>query len=152
MIALIAALSGLALVWRAERHETDLRQAGEAASRAARAVAVDLTTYDYRTVDDDHARVTAAGTARFRRYFASVGPKSAAVVRKLHVTARGRVVAAAPEVGDSTHVRVLLFVDQVVRAKGTRGSQTEEPRLSMQMVREGDRWLVDTVDLENSVR
>lgn len=151
-LALIVALAGLTVAWRAERHETSLRQAGEAASRAARAVAVELTTYDYRTVEDDHARVTAAGTARFRRYFASVGAKSAAVVRQLQVTARGTVVAAAPQVGDSNHVRVLLFVDQVVRAKGTRGSQTEEPRISIQMVREGDRWLVDTVDLENSVR
>ncbi len=149
-VVLIAALVALALAWRAERHQSALRSAGTSATAAARTVAVDLTTYDYRTVKADHARVAALGTPRFRSYFASVGAKSAAVVRSLHVTARGRVIAAAPLVRDTSHVRVLLFVDQVVSARDTKGSHTEEPRISMQMVHDGGRWLVDTVQLEDS--
>jgi hypothetical protein len=69
----------------------------------------------------------------------------------LQVVASGSVVDSAPKVRDTRHVEVLLFVDQRVRSTNSAGTRTEEPRLSMQMVREGGRWLVDAVDMENSL-
>jgi Mce-associated membrane protein len=148
-LTLVAALVVLVLQWRSAHEESALRRAGEDAVVAARSAAVALTSYDYRTLAADHRRVAAAGTARFRSYYQSVSASTAKAVRALHVTAKGSVVAAAPDVEDADHVRVLLFVDQrVTSARG--GTRVEQPRLSMAMVHEDGRWLVDSVALENS--
>jgi hypothetical protein len=59
------------------------------------------------------------------------------------------VLDAAPDVVDTSHVAVLLFVDQTVTGKGIKGTRTEEPRMRLSMVAVGGRWLVDAVELEN---
>jgi hypothetical protein len=46
-------------------------------------------------------------------------------------------------------VKVLLFVDQRIRSAGTRGYRSEQTRLTVQMVRQDDRWLVDEIELTN---
>jgi Mce-associated membrane protein len=150
-VVLVVAVVLAGLGWCSAAHERALRTAGVEATAAARRAAVALTTYDHRSLDVDRERVEEAGTARFREYFASIGARTAATVRRLRVTARGSVVAAAPDVRDERHVRVLLFVDQQVRARGTEATRTEQPRLVMEMVRQDGRWLVDRVDLESSL-
>lgn len=149
-VALAVALVALVLTWRQARHETGLREAGSSAVTAAGTAAVALTTYDYRTLAEDHQRVLDLGTAKFRTSFTSVSKSASAAVTSLQVTAKGSVIAAAPLVRDSRHVQVLVFLDQRVTSKGHAGSQTEEPRLSMSMVEQDGKWLVDAVELESS--
>jgi hypothetical protein len=150
-LALVAALVALGLTWRHAQHEEALRRAGHDAEAAARRAAVSLTTYDHRHLEHAYDWVDRDGTARFRKQFTEVSAKARASVLALDVVASGSVVASAPKVRDTRHVEVLLFVDQRVRSTNSGGSQTEEPRLSMQMVREHGRWLVDAVEMENSV-
>jgi Mce-associated membrane protein len=150
-VALVAATVLLVVTWRRADHEHALRAAGRSADAAARRVAVELTTYDYRTIGDAYDWVDRDGTARFRKQFASVSADARASVVALRVVATGTVIASAPDVVDTQHVRVLLFVDQQVRSTNSTGSRTEEPRLRMDMVRVGGRWLVDAVQRENSL-
>jgi hypothetical protein len=150
-LALVLALVGLALTWRRSDHEHALRQAGDDADAAARRVAVALTTYDYRKLAHAYDWVDKDGTARFQRDFTSVSANARATVVALKVVATGTVIASAPVVRDTGHVRVLLFVDQRVHSTNSQGTHTEQPRLSMQLVRQHGRWLVDAVDMDNSL-
>jgi Mce-associated membrane protein len=151
VVALVASVVLLVLSWRRADHEHALREAGRSADAAARRIAVELTTYDYRTIAHAYDWADEDGTSRFRRQFASVSADARASVVALKVVATGEVVASAPDVEDTGHVRVLLFGDQRVRSTNSDGTRTEEPRLSMQMVRQDGRWLVDAVEMENSL-
>ena len=147
---LVAALVALGLVWRALEHRRELDSAGRAAERAARAAAVAMTSYDYRTADRDFAWADTAGTARFRSQYAEVSAPVEKLVVELKARATGTVLDSAARVRDADHVTVLLFVDQALTSEeGADSRRLDQPRVVMKMVRQGGRWLVDMVDLRN---
>ena len=149
--ALIAALVGLGLVWQAWDHQRDLDDAGRDAQRAARAAAVAMTSYDYRTADKDFGWVDTAGTAKFRTQYAEVSAPIRQLVVRTKAHAEGSVVQSAVRVRDDRHATVLLFVDQVLTSEGSADREVDQPRVVMTMVRQGSRWLVDEVELGSLV-
>ena len=151
VVLLVAALVALGLVWRALEHRRDLDSAGRAAERAARAAAVAMTSYDYRTADRDFGWVDTAGTARFRTQYAEVSAPVEKLVVQLKAHATGSVLDSAARVRDADHVTVLLFVDQALTSAGgdAASRRLDQPRVVMKMVRQGGRWLVDEVGLRN---
>jgi Mce-associated membrane protein len=149
-LALVAALVALGLLWRAWDDRRDLDDAGRAAEKAARAAAVAMTSYDYRTVEDDFSWAITSGTAKFRAQYdeASAPVKELVVEVKAH--AEGKVVDSAATVRDTRHVTVLLFVDQALTSESAQTKrELDQPRVVMEMVRQGSRWLVDEVELRN---
>lgn len=125
--------------------------AGKAADKAARVAVVEMTSYDYRSVTKDFAWVDDAGTTRFQEQYAEVSEPIKKLVVQLKAKATGTVVASAPIVKDVDHVTVLLFVDQEITnpGRGATGPQRglDQPRVTMQMVRQHGRWLVDEVSV-----
>lgn len=149
VVLLLGALVALGLVLRAWQHERDLRDAGEQAEKAARTAVVAMTSYDYKTLDEDFSWVDTAGTADFRKHYAEVSEPVKKLVTEMKATAKGSVAASAPHVKDADHVTVLLFVDQTLTNPGNAERGLDQPRVTMSMVREGGRWLVDDVKLNN---
>lgn len=153
-LALVAALVAVVVLWR-DRDDADDRAAAAAelvnasvaAEKAARDTVTRMTTYNYRTAKDDFAWVDDAATEKFQENFD--GAEAVATVRSLKATAEGTVVDSAANAADADHVKVLLFVDQRVRSEGTQGSKSEQTRLTVQMIREDGRWLVDEIELTN---
>jgi len=153
------ALLVVTLLWQAdqdhnERAEQALAyaEAGEAAEEAARAAVVAMTSYRYRTADQDFAWVEDAGTDKFRDQYAEVSKPVKELVVRLKANAEGSVVASAPVVEDEDHVTVLLFVDQELTSQSSTGEPSrglDQPRVIMTMVREDGRWLVDAVELKS---
>ncbi len=125
--------------------DADLLAAGLDAQEAARAAVERMTTYSWRTVEDDFTWVDDAGTEQFRAYFAGAGRDAIAVIKSLKASATGTVVDSAPSVTDAEHVKVLLFVDQEITAAEQDGTKLDQPRVSMQMVLQDGAWLVDEV-------
>lgn len=130
---------------------TDLVRVGTDAEAAAKAAVVRMTTYDWRTVDDDFAWVDDAGTDNFKSYFAAASADSRQVITTLKASATGVVVDSAPKVVDETHVTVLLFVDQEIRAAKQKGTKIDQPRVAMDMVLQDGEWLVDQVQIGDLV-
>jgi Mce-associated membrane protein len=149
----LVALMVVTLAWRsssggaAGEQALALQQAGTQAQAAARRAVIEMTTYDYRTVDKDFAWVDDAGTAAFRQHYAQVSSPIKQLVVRMQAKAQGSVVASATEVKDADHVVVLLFVDQVITNPGQSGKGLDQPRVTMSMVRQGGRWLVQDVSL-----
>lgn len=156
-VALSAALVTAALSWREDSTRSGsagsdaaaLADAGAQAEEAARAAVTRMTTYDYRTVDEDFSWVDDAGTEKFQKYFASSRADAKPLIRRLQVIATGTVVDAAPRVDDADHVHVLLFVDQEIRVADEKGTKVDQPRVTMEMVRQDDVWLVDAVQVND---
>jgi len=148
-LALAACLVALGLLWQDLSERRELDQAGEQAERAARKAVTAMTTYDHRTLDEDFAWVEEAGTVRFQEFFAESSKQARAFIEEIRARATGEVVAAAADVEDAERVDVLLFVDQTITSRGEEGSRIDQPRVTMTMVREGEVWLVDEVQVNN---
>lgn len=148
-LALVVSLVGWFFTWRSLDHSKDLDRAGDQATAAAREAAVQMTSYNYKTLDKDFAWVEEAGTARFQEYFADASAKAKPLVTGLQATAKGQVVDAAPKVKDAKHVSVLLYVDQTITSASKKGADVDQPRVTMKMVLQNDKWLVDSVQLNN---
>lgn len=153
-VALVAALVAAGLLWHADRgHKDDaaraqaLTTAGQQAKAAAQEVAVDMTSYSWQTVDQDFSWIDTAGTAHFQETYTRVSEPAKRLVKALHVTAVGSVMASGVDVLDPTHVNVVLFVDQRINGRGAGTSEPDRSRLVMHMVEQDGRWLVDSVEL-----
>lgn len=162
-LALVAALAGVVLLWLDRDDQTgaaadasagqtsgqvedaELFAAGVGAEAAARSAVERMTTYTFATVEDDFTWVEDAGTDRFQAYFAGATNDAVAVIKSLGASATGTVIDSAPSVTDVTHVNVLLFVDQEITTRKQTESKLDQPRVSMQMVLQDGRWLVDEV-------
>lgn len=151
-LALLASLISLALVWQAGRDDAEaqaLVAAGEQAQLAARVAAEQMTTYDYRTAEEDFAWVETAGTEAFQQQFAEASAKSIQVIKALKASAKGTVVDSGVDVEDPTHVKVVLFVDQRITGDGEGPSEPDQSRITMHMVKQRGVWLVDSLDLQS---
>lgn len=152
----LVALLVVTLAWRGDHGGTAkgqeaiaFAQAGRSAEKAARAAVTSMTTYDYATLEKDFSWVDDAGTAKFRQHFEEVSVPIKKLVLARKADARGSVVASAADVRDADHVTVLLFVDQVLTIPGQTQHGLDQPRVTMSMVRQNGRWLVDDVQLNS---
>jgi len=155
-LALAAALVAAGLLWRADdQHRRDaagnaaLIEAGAEANAAAEQAAVAMTTYDYRTVEEDFAWVDTAGTEEFKQYFSKISLPSINLVKTLQASAQGEVIDSGVEIEDATHVKVVLFVDQRITGQDEGTSEPDQSRVTMHMVEQGGVWLVDKVELKS---
>lgn len=145
-VAIIVALV-LGALWLGGRHDAQLRHAETGARQAARTYAVDLTTYDYSSLDHDFGWVTNGATASFAKEYATANAPLRTVITKLKARATGTVTDAAATAKSSTKVEVLLFVDQTIVNGTNDNKRTERNRVVMTMVHREDRWIVDDVAL-----
>jgi Mce-associated membrane protein len=129
----------------------ELIVAGEQAEESAIEAVTRMTTYDFRTLDADFGWVDELGTDTFQENYLGASEQTRQVITELKASATGEVVDSAPKVLSATEVRVLLFVDQRIRARGSDQVRLDQPRVAMTMVREGDDWLVDTVTIDELV-
>jgi Mce-associated membrane protein len=151
-IALIAAV----MLWRDRQDLMDRAEEAEnaqssaaPAEEAARAAVTRMTTYDFRTVEEDFSWVEDAGTAEFQETFTGAAEDAIKLIKGLKSSAVGTVIDSASTVVDDNRVKVLLFVDQELMAPGQEKPELEESRVTMHMVRQGDQWLVNEVELQN---
>lgn len=150
LLLVVGLVVALALVWRhAERLEEteELQQAEAEATQVASDIAVAMTSYDHRTLDEDFAWVEEDGTDSFEETFAASTRPLRGLIEKTRARAEGTVSDAAGTAEDAEHVRVLLFVDQVITRGVDQRRTGESSRVVMEMVRQDGRWLVDEVDL-----
>jgi Mce-associated membrane protein len=120
-------------------------EARAAAVAAASQEITNFTTYDYRTIKGDFARVSDLATGGFASDFRT----GAADLEKLIVagkaTSKGVVVAAGAESFSPAHAVVLLAVDDTVKnAKVPKGT-VRRYRFSVTVDLVGNRWLVSAL-------
>ncbi|WP_431904143.1 hypothetical protein [Nonomuraea sp. bgisy101] len=122
------------------------RAAGEQAMVAARALAPDLLSYNYRTIEDDLNRAQALTTGELTRRYQEL--RRSLVPRAIEQRTVQEVSVAGAAVQDATpdRVSVLLFVNMgtTKQAQGDAEprQQVIQNRVRFVMVKDGSRWLV----------
>jgi len=156
LVAALAAAAALA-VWSflrdpgTERGSADSATLADlaAAEESARDLLVDMTTYDFRELDDEYAwldRLTDADLrARMEERVADIGE----VITAGKVTARGTVERSAYRANEDGSVTVIAFVRQRITDRSNDGRKLEEQWATLTMVRDAGDWLVDDIELSD---
>lgn len=151
--AVVAGLAAAVLVLAAILAITTLRlgrDAGVSADRdsvlaAARQGVVNFTSLDYRNLDAQFRLIERAGTGAFLADLkAHEGDLRKSYVAD-QIVSQGRVLDAALTASSHDDATVVLFVDATLQAKTVKTPVHTRYRARVQMVRSGDRWLVEEV-------
>jgi hypothetical protein len=156
VVALVLALVGGGLLFKAwhdaERERDDAKdRLGEldSAESAARALLVDMTSYDYRQVDHTYDWLDQLTNSDVKTNFAKSEDKIERLVRIGKVVAKGEVEESAYRPGaDGKSVVVVAFVHQTI-TDGSDNQKTEDQWATLTMV-PGDSdsgWLAANVQL-----
>jgi Mce-associated membrane protein len=141
---LVAAAAAAWFGYRWNEHRVADQTRAEAVS-AARQAMKNFMEVNPASLDTDMQRVADSATGDFKAEFEDDRATLKKTYEEKKIEAHGEVLAAAADArnSDRDSVRVLLVVDQNVKA-GT-SSQLRHYRLQLDMVSEGDRWLVSTL-------
>jgi Mce-associated membrane protein len=151
MVVVSAALAGCGSGAKPTPIDSGYTPAMQAALAAANRIAVDLTTYDYRSLDAFYAKMKSLGTAYFNQNLQANRADTIAYDQRLKVISEGSVVASAakPAAADGT-VTVLMFVDQRLRSSGAKSGLLEQVRVQMVMKPVNGQWLADQATVTGS--
>jgi Mce-associated membrane protein len=143
-LALIGLVVALAVLWvryddlkdQRDDHAADLEEARGVAYDAA----LDMSTWDHRTVDADFAWVQEYGTEEFQSVMdEETLAQTKSVIRETRQRAEAEVVRIAAERNEDGTITVLAFVNQRVTV-GSQEPAAEGIRLEMEMVEEDGEW------------
>jgi Mce-associated membrane protein len=126
-------------------HANAVDRARTAAMAAAESFAVDISSYDYRHLDQDFKRVTDRATGKLKSDFTTASRSLAPLLVRVKGTATGTVVAAG--VADATPDRatVVVLLDQTVSNSTAPAPRLDRSRLVMTVTHGSGGWLVDSV-------
>lgn len=113
---------------------------------AARQLAVNFTSLDYRHYDRDSADVLASATGEFRKEFADQTKQLTQLVTANKSISQGHVLDAGIVHSDDRSARVLVVADSQVTNVAAPQGQARTYRLQLDLVREGGRWLTSDVE------
>jgi Mce-associated membrane protein len=146
-LALLLAV-GLAVVFGVKaKNSNDLSSARTSALATANTYAVNLTSYDYRNIDKDFARVLDGTTGDFKDQFSKDSDALRPLVTKYEATAKGKVVESAVKSANDERAEVLLFVDQTISNTTRKEPRVDRSRMVMTLIKVDDRWMIIELQL-----
>lgn len=107
----------------------------------ARQIAVNFTTLDHRTFDEDVQLVMDGSTGTFREEFAAGVDDTRQVVTSNEAVSTGTVAEAALVSADDDSARVLLVVDTEVTNTAAPEPTPRHYRVQLDLARVADSWL-----------
>jgi len=120
----------------------------QSALDTAKRYALDFSTYDYRTIDADFARISAELTPSFRSQYQSTSASLKSVV----VQYRGVATATVQGIGltslTGSQAVVVVFLDQQVTNSSTKTPRIDRNRLQITLQRNGGGWLMSDLQLK----
>lgn len=120
--------------------------AGQEALVTARSVAVDMLSYDYRTIEQDFARARVYTTGDLTQSYRRLTEALVPTARKQRTVQQATVAGAAVESAAPDRVEVLLFMNMgvVKTLPGDRQPrrQVSQSRARLVMVKKDSHWLV----------
>jgi Mce-associated membrane protein len=130
----------------------DLRAAdaaGGEALAAAKQVAPDLLSYDYRSIEEDLARATRHTTGELTDHYKELTTSLVSKAKTQKTVQTVAVAGAGVERAARDRVEVLLFVDTVtvkeIPGQGEPRQQVTHNRARFVMVRQDGHWLVSAL-------
>lgn len=162
VVLLIGALAAtfVAVVWlvqgknttqdELDEAERDLAAyaAGPEAQAAAERILGEIISFDHRKMDREYDWTKYLADEELRAdYEDNIAPKFRKVIKRTKATAAGEIEQSAYNILDEDSVNVLAFVRQRLTDVDNPDGVIAEQWASLTMVRDGDDWLIDRIDI-----
>jgi Mce-associated membrane protein len=146
-VALVVAVVFLALSQLSLNSDSSLNSARTSALTAAKSYAVDLASYNYKSLDQNFGKVLNESTPTFKQDFTQSTDALKTAFTRYRASASGTVVSAGLVSATSTSAVVLVFLNQTVRNTLQKSKSTTESRVEITLLRSDGRWLINQVSL-----
>jgi Mce-associated membrane protein len=142
------ALAGLAVFFFVKwQQHSEVDEARAAALTAGKTYALDLSTYDYRKMDDNFKLVSRNASPNFAKQYKQVSDKLSGIIKQYQGVSRGTVVEAGVADADTSRVNVVMFVDQKITNTKTKDPRVDRSRMKMTLVDDNGAWKIDSLTL-----
>jgi Mce-associated membrane protein len=142
---LVALLVSGVLLFLHHRSAEQQQVQGQAALAASRQIVTDLTSIGSGNAQQTIARLNQESIGSFHSQIVSYAGLAQSLLQQSNVGSTGTVTAAGIEKNDSTSATALLTVTAVVSNDKLPSEQPLSYRLSMQLQRQGDRWVASDI-------
>jgi Mce-associated membrane protein len=146
-IALVVAVVFLTLTQLSLNNQNSLNSARSSALASAKTYAVDLASYNYKSLDQDFGKVLAESTPTFKQNFTQSSEALKTAIVKYDASATANVVGAGLVSATTSRAVVLVFLNQTVDNTLQKNKPTTESRVEITLLRSGGRWLIEQVTL-----
>jgi hypothetical protein len=145
-VLLVLLLGGIAFLWLT-RPETSAVRTGDyvEALQAARSGVVDLTSFDYLTLDDDIEQVRRVATGDLRDEAAAELDGRRDVITQAEAVVNTEVVGAGVTRADQSSATVLLVIQSTQESNASDQAQVVRYRIEVELEKSGGRWLLSGI-------
>ena len=145
-VLLVLLLAGLAFLWSTRPGESAVRTGdyGEAL-QAARSGVVDLTSFDYLTLDDDIEQIRRVATGDLRDASVSELEDRRREITELEAVVNTEIIGAGVTRADDEEATVLLVIQATQESAASEQVQISRYRLEVDLEKSGDRWLLSGI-------
>ncbi|SDF90703.1 Mce-associated membrane protein [Blastococcus aurantiacus] len=145
-VLLVLLLAGVAFLWFTRPGDSSVRT-GEygAALQAARSGVVDLTSFDYLTLDDDIEQIRRVATGDLRDDSVSELEDRREEIAELEAVVNTEIIGAGVTRADTEDATVLLVIQATQESAASEQVQVSRYRLEVNLEKSGDRWLLSGI-------
>ena len=145
-VLLVLLLAGGAWLWFS-RPKTSSVSSDDyvAVLQAARSEIVDLTSFDYLTLDDDIAQAKRITTGDLQKEVVAQLNKTRADVTSAEAVVSTEVIGAAVTKADDEHGTVVLFIQSTQKNNQVAQAQVLQYQVEANLTKVGDRWLLSGI-------
>jgi hypothetical protein len=145
-VLLVLLLGGIAFLWLT-RPETSAVRTDDyvEALQAARSGVVDLTSFDYLTLDDDIEQVRRVATGDLRDEAAAELDNRRDVITQAEAVVNTEVVGAGVTRADDSTATVLLVIQSTQESNAAEQAQVVRYRIEVELQKSDGRWLLSGI-------
>jgi Mce-associated membrane protein len=145
-VLLVLLLGGVAFLWATRPGESALRTADYAeALQAARSGVVDLTSFDYLTIDDDIEQARRVTTGDLREESVAQLDERRQEITELQAVVNTEVVGAGVTRADGEDATVLLVIQSTQESAANPQAQIVRYRIEVTLEKSDGRWLLSGI-------
>ena len=145
-VLLVLLLAATGFLWFTREAPSSVQTAYYAqVLEAARSGVVDLTSFDYLTLDDDIAQINKIATGDLRSESVSRLDKSRKDITDQQAVVNTQVVGAGVTEADSSHGTVLLVIQSTQQTKASSQPTVTRYRIQVELEKSGGRWLLSGI-------
>lgn len=146
-VALVVAVVVLILTQLSLSNQSSVNGARSSALAAARTYAVDLASYNYKSLNADFGKVLNESTPTFKQSFSHSSDALKTTLVRYDASAQATVVAVGLVSATNTRAVALVALNQKVNNTLQKNKPTTESRVEITLSWSNGRWLIDQVSL-----
>ena len=145
-VLLVLLLAGGAWLWFSRPKTSSVSSHDYVAVlQAARSEIVDLTSFDYLTLDDDIAQAKRITTGDLQKEVVAQLNKTRADVTSAEAVVSTEVIGAAVTKADDEHGTVVLFIQSTQKNNQVAQAQVLQYQVEANLTKVGERWLLSGI-------